>query len=159
LVLIGGYFLFATLEPEEEAVAEEAYCQACLFQGQDFDQYQGKLPMLATILTILYPACFTSEVLQKLGQTKLFLIWILLLVLLLLLLLPLVTTWCYQALSHHMIIFYHHKLIIFKSLSGHPKHGFFKEQRLYGKPRERWDLVHGRMVKKMFQEMFFENDT
>jgi hypothetical protein len=44
LVLIGGYFLFATLEHEEEAAAEEVYCQACLFQGQDTDLYQGKLP-------------------------------------------------------------------------------------------------------------------
>ena len=37
--------------------------------------------------------------------------------------LPVVKTWCYQAHSHHMV-YLPPKLIISKSLSGHPKHVF-----------------------------------
>ena len=57
---------------------------------------------------------------------------------------------------------YHLKIMNMKSLSGHPKNVIFVTQRLYGKnPVERWDLVHGRIVKRIiFGKMFFfKNDT
>ena len=71
--------------------------------------------------------------------------------------LPVVTTWYYQAHSHLMV--YLPPKVILKSLSGHPTKVFLEKQRLYGKPRERWDLVHGRMVKKIVLEVFSKNDT
>ena len=74
---------------------------------------------------------------------------------------PVVKTWCYQAHSHHMV-YLPPKYNNLKSLSGHPKKAIFVTQRLYGKtPVERWDLVHGRIVKRIiFGKMFFfTNDT
>ena len=71
------------LENEEGEFAEEGYYNSCLFQDQGQDQYQGKpskcLLLLYLSLSIMH--VFTSEIFQKFGQTKLFLMWLLLLVL------------------------------------------------------------------------------
>ena len=63
------------LENEEGETAEEAYYQACLFQDQEQDQYQGKpSSMLAAMLLIhIYHALFNFWSFTKIEQ-KLFLL-------------------------------------------------------------------------------------
>ena len=78
MFLVGPDWLFftlaTTLENEEEAAAEEeAYYQACLFQEQDSEQYQGKPSRCLLIHLSLYTMHdFTSEVLQNLVKQNYF---------------------------------------------------------------------------------------
>ena len=73
--------LFTMLDYETGEFGGAVHCHSCFIQDQDHYQNQGKPSkcLLIIILIIIYHACFTSEVLQKLDYQKLFLMCLILL--------------------------------------------------------------------------------
>ena len=63
-----SFISFTTLENEWGEFEEEAYFNSCYYQDQDQHLSQGKPSkcLLILLLIIIYHACFTPEVLQKL---------------------------------------------------------------------------------------------
>ena len=118
---------------------------------------QAILMLAVILLIIIYHACFHFWSFTKICLTNLFMMWLLLLLIIYLTItLPVAKLGVTKQIATIWYI-YHQKYNNMKSLSGHPKNVFLQNKGFTENPVERWNLAHGRNVKRIiFGERCFQ---